>query len=99
MFDLSATEHRRFRPRTVYEYGFDARGPIAQDGAPSGYLLPWEAIDAHSRSFVTGLPCQYIVIGEYVTEAGMRYPDLVINPAWMQAKGYVANGRRWERAA
>lgn len=93
---LPSTEFRRFaRPRTVYEYGFDKAGAIKQDGSPSEHLLPWEAIDAHAKSFVTGRPCQYIVVGEFVREDGVRFPDLAINPDWMESFSFRRDGKRW----
>jgi hypothetical protein len=94
MIDLPTATHRRFAtPRSVYEYGFDKDGPIKQPGSPSDYLLSWDAIDAHTRSFVDGRPCQLIVIGEYVREDGLRFPDLVMNPAWMESIGYRGKGQ------
>lgn len=87
------TTHNVFRPaRTVRAYGLDVNGAlIPQPDSPSGWLLPWEAIFADSDALTSGRPCQYLVIGEYVRDDGIRFPELGVNPAWLHEQGFVHN--------
>jgi hypothetical protein len=85
------TQHNIFWPaRTVRSYGFDANHrPIEEAASPSGYLLPWEAIDAEADAVSTRRPCQFVVVGEYVRDDGVRLPELGVNPDWMHDQGFV----------
>lgn len=86
------TIHRRFDPpRSTYEYGFDGRGAIVQEGSPSGFLLPHEAIDDHAESIVKSRPPMYLVTGEYVRDDGIRFPVLEVSPAYVRWAGYVTD--------
>ena len=77
-------------PRTLRGYGFDANHrPVVQAESPSGYVLPWEGIDAEADAVSSRGPCQFVVIGEYVRDDGARFPELAVNPAWMRDQGYV----------
>lgn len=88
---MTTTKQYRFSPpRSVYEYGFDQDGPIPQVGTATGFLLGWDALDAHTEAFGSGKPCQYLVVGEEVREDGRRFPTLAINPAYMESLGYEA---------
>lgn len=90
--------HRFDPPRTLYEYGFDARGAIVQPGSPSGLLLPNEAIDDHADSIVRGRPPMYWVIGEDVRDDGIRFPILAVTPEYMRWTGHVQDEHgRWRR--
>lgn len=85
------TQHNVFRPaRSVREYGFDANHrPIEQKASPSGYLLPWEAIDAEAEAVSTRSRCQFVVRGEWVRDDGARFPELAVDPEWMHDQGFV----------
>lgn len=85
------TKQRRFSPpRSVYEYGFDADGPIRQAGTVSGCLLGWDALDAHTESLTYGKPCEFVVVGEDIRDDGMRFPILGVSPLYMENLGYTA---------
>ncbi len=69
--------YRKFRrPRSIEEYGFDADGPIRQPDSPSGFLLGWDALDAHAEAVTSSRWCPYIIVGETVRDDGMRFPEL-----------------------
>lgn len=96
---VRGTVLRRFDPpRSTYEYGFDARGAIVQEGSPSGFLLPNEAIDDHADSIVKSRPPMYCVTGEYVRDDGMRFPMLAMTPEYMRWTGHVRDEHgRWRK--
>ena len=96
---LGGAIHRRFYPpRSVNEYGFDARGAIVQEGSPSGFLLPHEAIADHAESIVKARPPMYVVTGEYVRNDGMRFPELAVSKAYAEWAGYEEEHGRLHRA-
>jgi hypothetical protein len=92
--------HPLWPPETLRQYGHDAAGELIRQATPSGFLLPWDAIDAESTALSRHEPCQYLVIGETVRDDGVRFPELGINPVWMEHRGYVRSGRfDWHRPA
>lgn len=93
------TERLKYnRARTVREYGFRDGALIEQIGTPSGFLLPWDAIDDDADAVVNRRPPMYLVVGEYVTD-GIRYPELVVSDAYMKWAGNYRDGRDWRRSA
>lgn len=81
-------------PRPLRDYGFDVNHrPIVQAGSLSGYLLPWDALDAEAAAVSGRNPCQFVIIGETVRVDGVRFPELGVNAAWMRDQGYVRTKR------
>jgi hypothetical protein len=91
--------HRKFaRPKSVEEYGFEDGRAVDQAGTPSGFLLPWEAIDDVARAKTEHRPQMLVVVGEWVREDGVRFPELVVSERFMLHRGYVRDGRHWVRS-
>ena len=77
------TKHHVYRKaRTVREYGYVDGRPVEQEGAPSGFLLGWEAIDDQAEALVQSRPPMYVVIGEWERTDGMRFPELAISQVY-----------------
>lgn len=106
---LSTIRYNRFDPpKSLADYGFDGSKPIKDSRSSSGFVLPWIAIDAERDRRVSGGHCELVVVGEWVDDSnGIRSPNVAVNPAWMEGRGYVresitTNGRKswgpWSRA-
>lgn len=91
-------KHNVFRPaRSVRVYGYRDGRPIEQEGSPSGYLLPWMALDDEAEAAVADRPSQFVVIGEWVTPEGVRHPEIAVADAYMKWAGNDRVGGQWKR--
>lgn len=88
--------YRPFRPaRSVREYGYDADGPIVQDGTPSGFILPWEAIDDQAEAVVMHRPPAFVVTGEHVRDDGVRFAEIGVTTGHIES----TTNYRWDEGA
>jgi hypothetical protein len=76
-------------PVTLREYGYDDGGLIRQTASGSGFLLPWDAINAEADAVSRREPCRYVVVGETLRADGARFPELGVTSAWLRHRGYV----------
>ena len=81
-------------PLTVTEYGYENNLPIIQEGSASGFLLGWDALDAHRDALAQRRPCEYLVVGEDTAPNGRLYPVLGMNPDYMRWTGHVVEMTR-----
>jgi len=85
-----STERTHFaHPQSVRAYGFLNGEPIVQAGTASGFLLGFDALDAHVDAVAERRPCEYLVIGEDRRDDGMVFPVLGMNPEYMAWQGYI----------
>jgi hypothetical protein len=86
--------HRTFiPPRTVREYGY-MDGELVEDlASPSGFLLPWEAIDDQAQAIATRRAPSFVVVGEFVRDDGTRFPELGVTTAHIEE----TTNYRWDR--
>lgn len=62
------------------------RGYLGQPGnEPSGQALPWSVLDSHAESVVKGLPEEFVVIGEDVTDDGRRFLRFAATREYIEA--------------
>jgi len=81
-------------PKTVIEYGYENNLPIIQEGSASGFLLGWDALDAHRTALAERRPCEYLVVGEDTNRDGRPYPVLGMNPEYMRWTGHIVERTR-----
>jgi hypothetical protein len=85
--------HRTFRPpRAVREYGYVDGDLVVDEESPSGFLLPWEAIDDQAIATATRRAPAYVVVGEFVRDDGTRYPELGVTTQHIEAN----TSYRWD---
>lgn len=91
---MAVTGHRTFRfPVPVREYGYTDDTLIPQPGSPSGFLLPWDAIEDQAQAVSERRPPAYVVIGEFTRADGMRFPELGVTTAYIEA----SSDYRWDQ--
>lgn len=79
-------KHRTFRPsRSVREYGYVDGALIVDESTTSGFLLPWEAIDDQAEAVANRRLPAFVVVGEYERDDGIRYPELGVTTAHIEA--------------
>lgn len=79
-------KHRTFSPpRSVREYGYMDGTLVVDERSPSGFLLPWEAIDDQAEAIANRRAPAFVVVGEYERDDGTRFPELGVTTAHIEA--------------
>lgn len=88
--------YRAFRPpQSVRDYGYVDGDLVVEPRSPSGYLLPWIAVDDQTDAVRERRAPAYVVIGEFIRDDGMRAPDLAVTTGHIEA----TTDYRWDPAS
>ena len=85
-------------PKSVKAYGFENGQPVPQAGSASGFLLGWDALDAHVQALAERRPCEFVVTAEDTRDPdGLVFPVLGMNPDYMEWTGHIVETTRTGR--